>query len=177
MTKRQMLIVIEVIKQILKVSKNPDLDWPLIKIKKHLLKFKNEMDEYMEPSEEYKEYDKERVNLCQSHCEKDLDGNPKFIDKPLPGGGFQKVFAGLDNNPTFQAAHKKLKKKYKEHIDAHDTKVEHYNDVILEEVVDMEKEFEKNTSLKKIPVSLIGKNIVHGEFLEYLEPILEDDDK
>jgi len=90
------------------------------------------MDATIKPTEKYKEYDKERVELCKEHAAKDDNGMPKMTHSP--SNPRVEVFVGLENNPKFDKAAGVLKAKYKGAVETRETTLEKYGEVMDEEI-------------------------------------------
>ncbi len=163
MKKKQLLLMLNVIQEILKVSKVSELNWKLIQNKNILKVYKEEIDEFLNQSEEFKQYENKRIELCNKYAKKDKDGNPIIINI-----NDKFIYDGLENNKEFIFSIKKLNKEYEDIIKIRNEQIKHYDEIIMNE------EIEIDNKLKKIKISLIPDNIICGELLEYLFPIIEE---
>lgn len=163
MKKKQLLLMLNVIQEILKVSKVSELNWKLIQNKNILKVYKEEIDEFLNQSEEFKQYENKRIELCNKYAKKDKDGNPIIINISN-----KFIYDGLENNKEFLFSVKKLNKEYEEVIKIRNEQVKHYDEVIMNEEVDL------NDKLKKIKISSLPDNIICGDLLECLFPIIEE---
>ena len=112
------------------------------------------LNKNMQPTAEYRKWEKARVALCQKHCTK-KDGKPVIENNK---------FIGLEKNLTFEKALDGLKKNYKPTLDDYKKKVDEYNRKITEEI-----EFDIHKIAKKdIPVNITPKQ------LEVIEIIVGD---
>lgn len=163
MKKKDLLLMLSVIEEVLKVSKVSELNWKLIQNKNILKVYKEEIDEFLNQSEEFKQYENKRIELCNKYAKKDKDGNPIIINISN-----KFIYDGLENNKEFLFSVKKLNKEYEEVIKIRNEQVKHYDEVIMNEEVDL------NDKLKKIKISSLPDNIICGDLLECLFPIIEE---
>lgn len=163
MTKREMILMFNVIEEVLKVSKVSELNWKLIQNKNILKRYKEEIDEFLKVSEEFKQYEDKRNDICKKYSKKDKEGNPIIINI-----NDKFIYDGLIDNKEFMKCALELNKEYEDVIKMRNEQVKHYDDVIMNEEVDL------NDKLKKIKISLIPDNIICGELLECLIPIIEE---
>lgn len=94
------------------------------KNKKKFLKELKEIAKLMEMSEEFKIYEKKRVEICEKFCEKDEEG--KAIVK-------NNAYAGLKENAEFDSAMDALSEENKELINARKKQISEYNNFLNEE--------------------------------------------
>jgi DNA-binding transcriptional regulator GbsR (MarR family) len=96
-----------------------------------------DMEEHVDPSDKMKEFTKEREELAKKHCVNDESGKPKL--KKVPGnepGSIQMIYEipGQDDEKSkYRKDLTKLEKKFKEAVDAHETKVKKYNEEFLDD--------------------------------------------
>ena len=154
----------EIASFLLKNTKKAQLSWRLIQFKKI---FENDiklMSEYIEPTEEFKKFEEKRVSLCQIYCDKNDDGTPKIVNN---------TYVGLEKSSTFKDELGKLREEYKEEVAQMDEKFRYYETAILNETVEFDKILE-DSKFKKIQIELIPEDLVTGDLLEVLQPILTD---
>ncbi len=75
----------------------------------------------LEPSDGYKEYEKERMVLCRKHATADEKGVPLTVGR---------AFVGLDENEKFQAKIKALQEEHKDAIDAYQKILDEYDEAL-----------------------------------------------
>lgn len=159
--------VIVTIDEILKNSKESDLNWKLIQNKNLLKKEQELIDEYLKPSEKFTEYEQKRMKLCFDYCEKNEDNSPKITKVFDLQGNEREEFTGLRENKEFIEKFAELNKEYefvlKENLD----KQIFYNTTIINEEVEIK--------FKKIKVSQIKNDIINGQQMEILSELIEDD--
>lgn len=99
-----------------------------------------DMEKAVEPSDEMKEFQKEREELAKTHGAKDEAGKP--VLKKAPGmspGSAQMIYdiPGQDDvKSNYRKALTKIEKKYNEEVDKHDSKVKKYNEEFLDEATE-----------------------------------------
>lgn len=97
----------------------------------------SDMEKHIDPSDEMKEFGKEREELAKKHCVKDEKDAPKL--KQVPGknpGEIQMIYeiVGQDDPKSdYGKDLAKIQKKYKEGIEAHEEKVRKYNTEFLDD--------------------------------------------
>jgi hypothetical protein len=125
-------------------------------IAKNLNKVNSEVETFREtikPSDAYNEYEKERIELCELHANKDEKGKPVIIGNE---------YDGLAGNKAFDAQMEVLKEKHKEVIDARQKKIDDFNAFLKEE---------SKLELHKIDVNSVPKEITTGQ-LSGIMPII-----
>lgn len=86
------------------------------------------LNEAQKPTDEFMEFDKERVELAKQFAAKDKDGKPRtFMD------GNQSKFV-IEDIDAFEKAAKKLKKEHKEAVEAREKQMEDFNKIMEEEI-------------------------------------------
>jgi len=112
----------------------------------------------VEPGEEFAEYDKQRIELCESHSEKDENG--KIIFDYKPNG--QQAFKIIDHE-KFGVDYEKLVTKYKDLIDEVNLHANEFAEFL-----------EKDTDiiLRKISIADLPDEI-SASFLEKIKYILD----
>ena len=93
-------------------------------VAKNKMRLENELKALqagMEPSDEYAKYEKERMALCRLHATTDDKGVPQTVGRS---------FVGLDGNEEFEAKIKELQAEHKEALDAHQVKLDEYNELL-----------------------------------------------
>jgi hypothetical protein len=78
MKKKDVLVVFGLIDELLKDCKITALNWKLIQNKNLIKPLKEELDQFIEYSQEYKEFDQKRIDLCIKHSIKDEAGNTLY---------------------------------------------------------------------------------------------------
>ena len=82
------------------------------------------LNEVLKPSEEYKKYDKERIELCEIHAKKDKDGKPVVESGQLI----------MRDQKAFDKEHDALTKKHKKAIIARNQQDKEYRELIEDRV-------------------------------------------
>ena len=93
-------------------------------VAKNKMRLENELKALqagMEPSDEYATYEKKRMALCRKYATTDDKGVPQTVGRS---------FVGLDGNEEFEAKIKELQAEHKEALDAHQAKVDEYNELL-----------------------------------------------
>lgn len=87
----------------------------------------------MEMSDDVKAYDKQRIAICEAHCEKDAEGKPVMI---VQGNG-QSKYSGLDESGEFKSEIEALQRDYadalaqrKEQLDGFDALLSEESDIV-----------------------------------------------
>jgi pyruvate-formate lyase len=88
----------------------------------------------------YKEYDKERVELNEKYALKEKDGKPVIKDE-----NYQ-----IKDKETFEKALKELQEKHKEAIDEREAQIKEVNDLVKEEI---------EMDLKTLPLAIVPEDI------------------
>lgn len=98
------------------------------------------MEKEIEPSDDFKEFEKEREELAKKHSFKDDKGEPKLIRKA--GRILSQIVSmydveGIENDKSrYNIALSKLNKKHKEAIEKQEEKVRMYNEEFLNDECD-----------------------------------------
>ena len=87
------------------------LNLAIVKNKKRMLELIKDVEETYQPTEEYRKFEEERVELCEKYAKKDKEGNSE-VDKETN----QYIFTDEDK-AKFDRALKKLTKTHEEVID------------------------------------------------------------
>lgn len=103
------------------------------------------LQEAIKPSEDYAKFDKDRIELCEKHCDKDDK------DKPVMENS-RYVFK---NRKNFETAFNGLKKTYNDTLEAREKQIEEYNK-LLEEKSDFEIH---HVLLSDVPDGITGKQL------------------
>ena len=119
--------------------------------------FIKKIEKSVQQSDDYKEYEKKRVSLCEEYAEKGEDSKPKTIKKD---GNTEYVINVTDE---FNKKMKKLNESYNDAILEQVEKIDEYNKFILEDC---------ELDLKKIDSKLLPED-VSFEVIKILKPILE----
>ncbi len=109
----------------------------------------------MKDSDEFIEYDKKRIELCEEYCTKDDKGKPVIKNRK---------YDGLTKNEEFTKKLNELNEKYKEVIDEKKKRAEEYKKLLDEEI---DFEFHK-IKLQDVPEDITGAQ------LEAIDLILEE---
>lgn len=101
-------------------------------------------------SDEYKEYEAKRVEICKEHAEKDENNEPVLINKGTVSEEYK-----IADQKSFEASLKKLNDENKEVIRAREKQIEEFNS-LLEENKDIN--FHK-VSLKDVPDEITSQEM------------------
>ena len=116
------------------------------------------LNEGLNPSEKFKEYDEKRVELAKEHAEKDEDGNAVMV-----GEENIKSF-DIKDIAKFTKDLEKIQEEYKTELEARDKQLKDY-----EKLMDEDTKLE----LQKVKLENVPEEIT-GEQLELISEIIEE---
>lgn len=128
--------------------------YTIAKNKEVLKKLVEEIQKKAEASENYKEYDRERVLLNEKQSKKDKDGNPEIKDKKYV----------IKDKAVFDKEIEKLNKKYKDAIEEREEQRK-----AVEEMANQEVTLE----LRTIPLSIVPDTITIDQ-MEVLSILIKE---
>lgn len=129
--------------------------YAIAKNKKLVLAELEILKDVLKDSDNFIEYDKKRIELCEKYCTKDDKGKPVIKNRK---------YDGLTKNEEFTKKLDELGEKFKEVIDEKKKRAEEYKNLLDEEV---EFEFYK-IKLENVPEDITAAQI------ESVDAILED---
>ena len=123
---------------------------------KKILKTEMEaLTDALKPKDEYKKYDKKRIELCEIHANKDKNGKPV-----VENGAYR-----MSNKKAFDKELEKLQEKYKKAVDGQKIQDEEYKKLLEEKIsVKLNK-----VDIKNVPEEITGKQL---EAIEAIEAII-----
>lgn len=124
------------------------------KNKEVLKKVVEEIQKKAEMHENYKEYEKERVELNEKHTKRDKDGNPVVKDKNYV----------IKDKAKFEEEVEKLKKKHKDAIEEREQQRKDVEDLANKEIT---------LDLKTIPLSIVPDKVTVDQ-MEVLSILIKD---
>ena len=128
--------------------------YTISKNKEVLKKVVEEIQKKAEMHENYKEYEKERVELNEKHTKRDKDGNPVIKDKNYV----------IKDKAKFDADVEKLKKKHKDAIEEREQQRKDVEDLANKEIT---------LDLKTIPLSIVPDKVTVDQ-MEVLSILIKD---
>lgn len=128
--------------------------YTISKNKEVLKKVVEEIQKKAEMHENYKEYEKERVELNEKHTKRDKDGNPVVKDKNYV----------IKDKAKFDEEVEKLKKKHKDAIEEREQQRKDVEDLANKEIT---------LDLKTIPLSIVPDKVTVDQ-MEVLSILIKD---
>lgn len=110
-----------------------------------------------EPPEEYANYEKKRIKVCNDFCEKDNDGTPK-----IDGNNF---VIPEEVKTKFEEKLEELKVEYKSTLDSIEESKKEFNELLKEDV---------EIDFVSIPMSIIPEELV-GQEVEILFDLIDEE--
>ena len=128
--------------------------YTISKNKEVLKKVVEEIQKKAEMHDNYREYEKERVELNEKHTKRDKDGNPVIKDKNYV----------IKDKAKFDADVEKLKKKHKDAIEEREQQRKDVEDLANKEIT---------LDLKTIPLSIVPDKVTVDQ-MEVLSILIKD---
>lgn len=150
--------MLNTLKEIGKVKSSIKFAYGIAKNKKIVQEEVDLIQKIIEPSEELKQFEKDRVKLCEEFADKDDGGQILFVDGS---------YSIKEKRTEFNEKLKELREKYKELIDEQEEKNEKFMEVLKE---NMDKELD----FYKIKFEYFPDEIT-PEHLEVLMPLIKED--
>jgi len=129
----------------LKIAKfeHPRVTYAINKNKRLVRQTIEDMEKAIEPSDKYKEFQKEREELAKLYSKKDEKGNPELKHIQDPNNPMEKqwiyVIPGQeDPKSKYRKELAKIEKKYEADVKEHSDKLQKYNDEFLDDKADFE---------------------------------------
>lgn len=107
-----------------KFDANIKFKYAIARNKKILQPIVESLQEIIQPSEELKKFEPERVELCRKYADKDEEGSPKFIEDR---------FIIIENREEFNKELEELREKYKEEMDKQEEKNKEFIELLKED--------------------------------------------
>lgn len=138
LTKEEVLELNDGIKALSKVKADPRFSYGVSKNKRIIRDEVESLEETIKPSDDFVEYEKERVKLVESLAKRDDKGSPRIIRVPVVGKSGEQSFDTRydvdENDPKFKSELKKLKSKYKDSIDTQKEKESTFEKMLKEKI-------------------------------------------
>lgn len=128
--------------------------YTISKNKEVLKKVVEEIQKKAEMHENYKEYEKERVELNEKHTKRDKDGNPEIKDKKYV----------IKDKAVFDKEIEKLNKKHKDAIEEREQQRKDVEDLANKEIT---------LDLKTIPLSIVPDKVTVDQ-MEVLSILIKE---
>ena len=128
--------------------------YTISKNKEILKKVVEEIQKKAEMHENYREYEKERVDLNEKYAKRDKDGNPEVKDKNYV----------IKDKAKFEEEVEKLKKKHKEAIEEREQQRKDVEELANKEIT---------LDLKTIPLSIVPDKVTVDQ-MEVLSILIKD---